>query len=75
MKSQDFENSMQRLEEIVAKLEKGDASLTESMLLFEEGVALSDACLQQLESAQQKVNILLEKSGTVIEKEFETSVE
>lgn len=75
MKSQDFENSMQRLEEIVAKLEKGDASLSESMLLFEEGVALSDACLQQLESAQQKVNILLEKSGTVIEKEFETSVE
>lgn len=75
MKSQDFENSMQRLEEIVAKLEKGDASLSESMLLFEEGVALSDACLQQLETAQQKVNILLEKSGTVIEKEFETSVE
>ena len=59
MKSQEFESSMERLEEIVEKLEKGDTTLKESMLLFEEGVALSDACLQQLESAQQKVNILL----------------
>ena len=70
MKSQEFESSMERLEEIVEKLEKGDTTLKESMLLFEEGVALSDACLQQLESAQQKVNILLEKSGKVVEKEF-----
>ena len=37
-KKKTFEESMQRLEEIVSLLEKGEAPLNESMDLFEEGM-------------------------------------
>ena len=35
-----FEENMARLEEIVSKLEKGDAQLSDSLKLFEEGTKL-----------------------------------
>lgn len=50
-----FEQSLQRLEEIVRLLEKGDAPLAESLTLFEEGTALIRACGAQLDEAEQKV--------------------
>ena len=40
-----FEEAMQRLQEIVGKLESGEVSLEESMKLFEEGAKLSSQCL------------------------------
>ena len=54
-KKKSFEEAMHRLEEIVSLLEKGDASLEESVALFEEGTKLSAACAKQLDSAEQKV--------------------
>ena len=36
-----FEENMARLEQIVALLEKGDAQLTDSLALFEEGTKLA----------------------------------
>ena len=50
-----FEENMSRLEEIVSLLEKGDASLGDSMTLFEEGTKLVSACRKELDSAEQKV--------------------
>lgn len=50
-----FEQAMQRLEEIVAILEKGDAPLNQSVELFEEGTRLSALCNSMLQSAQQKI--------------------
>lgn len=50
-----FEQAMQRLEEIVAILEKGDAPLNKSVELFEEGTQLSALCNSMLQSAQQKI--------------------
>lgn len=50
-----FEQSMQRLNEIVAALEKGDAPLAESLKLFEEGSRLISACQKQLDEAEQRV--------------------
>ena len=46
---------MQRLNEIVAALEKGDAPLAESLKLFEEGSRLISACQKQLDEAEQRV--------------------
>lgn len=53
----EFEKNMQRLSEIVAKLEQGDLTLEESVKLYEEGVKLSAACGQALEQARLKVTI------------------
>ena len=50
-----FEDNMSRLEEIVSLLEKGDATLGESMTLFEEGAKLVNACRKELDTAEQKV--------------------
>lgn len=50
-----FEQAMQRLEEIVAILEKGDAPLDKSVELFEEGTRLSALCNRLLQSAQQRI--------------------
>ena len=46
---------MARLEEIVGKLEKGDAPLSDSLKLFEEGTKLVNACRKELDTAEQKV--------------------
>lgn len=50
-----FEDSMQRLDEIVKALEKGDVTLNDSMAMFEEGTALIRRCTTLLDSAQQQV--------------------
>jgi len=48
-----FEENMRRLEEIVDKLEKGDAQLSESLALFEEGTGLVASCRKELDKAEQ----------------------
>ena len=50
-----FEQSLQRLDEIVRHLEKGDLPLSDSLALFEEGTGLLSSCSKMLESAEQKV--------------------
>ena len=54
-----FEQAMGRLEEIVKRLEQGDAPLEEALTLFEEGTRLLGGCSAQLDSAEQKVRKLL----------------
>jgi len=53
-----FEEALEELEQIVAKLEAGDLSLEESLALFEKGVGLVRMCHRQLEEARRKVEIL-----------------
>ena len=50
-----FEEAMQRLQEIVGKLESGEKSLEDSMKLFQEGAKLSAQCYQMLDKAEQQV--------------------
>ncbi len=54
-KKQNYEQSMLRLEEIVALLEGGELPLEESMKLFEEGTRLSTLCYDTLQKAEQKI--------------------
>jgi len=56
-----FEESLKRLESIVARMEKGDLPLEESLKLFEEGVALSADCKRELDAAEGKVQILIKQ--------------
>ena len=50
-----FEEAMQRIQEIVGKLESGEESLEDSMKLFQEGAKLSAQCYQMLDKAEQQV--------------------
>lgn len=49
---------MERLQEIVEKLESGEETLESSMKLFEEGAKLSAQCYQLLDKAEQQVTEL-----------------
>ena len=55
-----FEAALAELEDIVARLERGEMKLEESLKLFERGVALTKACRQSLETAELKVKQLLD---------------
>ncbi len=61
----DFEKQLTALESVVERLEQGDLSLEESVRLFEEGIKLSDACKKELEAAEGKIQLLVDrgKSG------------
>ena len=60
-----FESSIKKLEQIVAKLEDGDISLEDSVRSFEEGVGLVKECQKQLSAAELKVKKLLDNGDTV----------
>lgn len=55
----DFRDSMNRLEDIVTKLERNEIALEEAMKLFEEGLLLVNRCDQQLTQFENKVQALL----------------
>jgi len=58
-----FEEALKKLEEIVARMEKGDLSLDASLKAFEEGIRLSRFLNTKLEEAEGKVEILLKDAG------------
>lgn len=58
-----FEESLNELDVIVQSLEHGELDLEASMALFERGLALSKLSQNKLQSAEQKVKILLEQNG------------
>ena len=72
VKKQSFEDSMERLEAIVAQLEKGECGLDQSLKLFEEGAKLARQCEQLLDQAEQKVDLLLANDEEVPFKGEET---
>ena len=56
-----FEESLTRLEELVTRLEEGSLSLEESLEAFEEGMKLYKQCATALETARQRVEVLLKE--------------
>ncbi|NLX36463.1 MAG: exodeoxyribonuclease VII small subunit [Chloroflexi bacterium] len=54
-----FEESYDRLEQVIQQLEKGDLSLEQSVALYEEGVQLAEYCGHKLDDAELKVSQLL----------------
>ena len=66
-KPKDFESALQRLEEIVRKLDSGDLPLASLLEVYEEGVTLSRFCQTKLEEAERKVEILNKKADGTLE--------
>jgi exodeoxyribonuclease VII small subunit len=70
-KPADFEQALAELESLVERLEKGDLPLEEALQTFERGIALTRHCQASLAAAQQKVEILLKRSGQTEVSPFE----
>ena len=71
MAKKTYEDSVKRLEDIVSALECGDASLDESLKLFEEGTKLVHDCGAMLDKAEQKVAKLTKGAdGAPVESTF-----
>ena len=72
MAKANFEENMNKLETIVADLEKGDLNLDDSVIKFEEGIKISKECNEMLEEAEKKITILLQKEDKIEEEDFTT---
>ena len=66
-----FEENMQRLEQIVRAMERGDVALEESLKLFQEGTELVRSCGKLLDEAELQVKkIMTAQDGSPVEVEF-----
>jgi exodeoxyribonuclease VII small subunit len=65
-----FEEHLTKLEKVVAQLESGDLTLEDSVRLFEEGVQLSEACKKELEVAEGKIQLLVQRGKHMVPTEF-----
>ena len=66
-----FEENMQRLEQIVRAMERGDVALEESLKLFQEGTDLVAKCGKLLDEAEMQVKMILTApDGTPVEEDF-----
>ena len=71
-KNKTFEENMQRLEQIVRAMERGDVALEESLKLFQEGTELVRNCGKLLDDAELQVQkVMTAADGTPIMEEFE----
>lgn len=68
-----FEQQLSELEQIVADMEKGDLSLEESLKAYEKGIQLTRECQVALDKAQQRIDILVEREGKLVEEPFENN--
>ncbi|HHW66745.1 MAG: exodeoxyribonuclease small subunit [Epulopiscium sp.] len=67
-----FEESLERLEELVDILENGDISLEESLNYYKEGIELASLCSKELEEAEKQVMMLQKNAeGKFIEKPYQ----
>lgn len=70
-----FEENMQRLEQIVRAMERGDVALDESLKLFQEGTQLVERCGKLLDEAELQVKkISTAADGSPVEEDFSDEV-
>ena len=71
----DYQDSLERLEEITEQLESGDTSLEDGLGLYTEGLEIAKFCGNKLDEAEKKIKIIAEKSGIYTEEGFDTGEE
>lgn len=70
-KTLSFEDALERLEQLVARMESGELPLAEMIERFEEGNKLLGLCQQRLHAAEQKIQILRQERTTVTLENFD----
>jgi exodeoxyribonuclease VII small subunit len=63
MSKMSFEAAMERLEQIVRAMERGDVALEESLKLFQEGTELVRSCAKLLDDAQMQIQMVAQSCG------------
>lgn len=72
-KKPSFEEALKQLEEITARIERGEIGLEESITQYEKGMSLVKQCRDILAKAEHKIQQLQEKSdGALTTKSFKT---
>jgi len=62
-KKMTFEQALAKLEQIVARIESGEAPLEESIEKYAEGIRLIKQCRSILDAAEQKIELLAKGAG------------
>ena len=65
-----FEESLARMEQIVAEMEEGNLKLEENIALFKEGTELSRNCQERLEKVELLIQKVIDNAGKLEIKEF-----
>lgn len=71
MAKEKFEDALEKLEDIVRKMEAGEMPLDDALKSFEEGIKLIRFCSSKLEDTQRRVEMLLEKENSIQLKQFQ----
>lgn len=66
-----FEENLNKIEDIVKELESGELDLDTTIKKFEEGMDLSKKCSKLLEEAEKKITILIKDDENIKEENFE----
>ncbi len=59
----DFEQTLQELEALTERMERGEQGLEAALADFERGIGLVRHCRTALDTAEQKVEILMQRDG------------
>lgn len=69
--NQSFEQNLQKLEQIVRAMERGDVPLEESLKLFQEGTQLVRDCSKLLDEAELQVKkVMTTPDGSIVLEDF-----
>ena len=69
-KANNFETSLERLEDIVNEMETSHLDIDKAMKLFEEGISLVNQCSLKLDETKKKIEILVNKDGKIEKENF-----
>ena len=67
-----FEQALERLQQMVRKMESGQLSLEDALQAFEEGVKLTRICQDHLSAAEAKVEVLAKAGTNEAKPDFQT---
>jgi exodeoxyribonuclease VII small subunit len=63
-----FEERLERLEELVAKIREGEVSLDEAVAAFEEGIKLAKSLEKDLSKVERRIEVLVNEPDSPDEK-------
>ncbi len=70
MKDINFEENIEKLDNIANELENGNLSLDESIKKFEEGMKISKDLNDYLDEAEKKITMIINEDGKIKEENF-----
>ena len=69
-----FEQALANLEEIIQRMESGEAPLDSLITHYQTGVKMLKLCREKIESAEMNIKEVQEKDKELIKKDFEDMV-